>query len=391
MLISLAVNKRASIKLKQGYPWVFLSDCHNIFEAKHLAPGTMVHFTDLQQNFLGVCSVNPISTIFGRILSWEAVNIDTDFFSKKIERALTLRSRFFTTDYYRLVHSEADGLPGLTVDRLGKILVVQITTAGMEQWQEKIIHILKKLFPVQQLLLKNDAPIRLKEQLPLQVETLVGNAEFAWVYENNCQYQVNLYAGQKTGWFYDQRENRAWVAMIAQGKTVLDAFCYVGGFGVAALKHGATAVTFIDSASATMELVASNVKYNQCQGHATYITQKAFPALEQLVAQKATFDLVCLDPPAYIKSKKDQASGLKGYQKLAKLGALLAAPNGIMVFSSCSHHAQLADLIEHVALGIGKAKRKASILKISGAALDHPIHPVLPESQYLKTLMIQLD
>lgn len=386
------LKKSATIKIKQGYPWFFGSECQNLEEVKLYSPGSLVTVLSPKKECLGVAYVNPVTTLIGQMLLANHETISAAFFIKRFNQALELRKQFYERPFYRLIHSEADGLPGLTIDRMHQAFVVQITTKGMEQFENLIIDILKEQFAAEQIYLKNDSPIRIKENLELyskQVwgDNLHGRVE---VLENGCLFEVNLLNGQKTGWFYDQRENRKWVAELAIDKTMLDGFCYLGGFGIPALKMGAKQVTFLDSSFEAIEGVKTNIALNNIDASkVNYIHDKAFEALEKLELEKKEFDIVCLDPPAFIKTKKDIASGLKGYQKLARLGAPLVASGGMMVFSSCSHHAYVQDLLVAINAGIQKANREAVIIKISGAAMDHPIHPMLPESQYLKTIVFK--
>lgn len=393
--LKITLNKKTTRKLDEGYPWIFKSEV----DAKVLAlatPGQIAEFYDVAgERILATGFVNPSSVIFGRVLAFGKQLINQDWIIDRLRACLQLRAHFFTAPYYRLVHAESDGLPGLIIDRFESVFVLQVNTYGMAAFEEKIIEVLLKHFGAKTVILKNDSPVRKKEGLPLVTEVRgepLSAAQALTVQEGGCLFEVDVINGQKSGWFYDQRANRAFVAHIAKNKTVLDAFCYLGGFGTQAMKQGAKSVTFIDSSQEAIEFTKKNYLLNKLDvTHAEFINEKVFQALGafQQPEKMRKFEVVCLDPPAFIKAKLDMGSGLRGYEKLAKMAAPIVEKAGIMVFSSCSHHAHTEDLIKHIYLGIKKAGREARLVRLSGADCDHPIHPMLKESEYLKCLVFK--
>ncbi|MBI3440493.1 MAG: class I SAM-dependent rRNA methyltransferase [Proteobacteria bacterium] len=206
------------------------------------------------------------------------------------------------------------------------------------------------------------------------------------IVENGTSFHVDVVEGQKTGWFFDQRENRAWVAQLAQGGSLLDVFCHTGGFGVTAGRAGAANITFVDSSAPALHMVEKNALLNGIEKKCQVIAGKAFEALENLVSARKKYDVVVLDPPAFIKSRKDTGAGLRGYMKLARLAAPLVQKGGVLFFASCSSHAGVNELSDSVTEGLAKSGRPFQLVKISGAAPDHPVHPLLPETAYLKGL-----
>jgi 23S rRNA (cytosine1962-C5)-methyltransferase len=291
-----------------------------------------------------------------------------------------------------LIHSEADGLPGLIVDRFDKLLVLQVATAGMENLLPIILESLNQVFLNPKIILRNDIPARKLEGLEEYVKILHGELEAQNILvENDLKFYFDPMNGQKTGWFFDQRENRKFVASLVKGKDILDCYCYNGGFGINAAVFGANSVTFIDSSESAIKNVEQNIKLNNLEGNFEYINGKVFDELENLAKVGKKFQTVVLDPPAFIKSKKDFFVGIKGYEKLTKIAAKLVAKNGYLFIASCSHNAGLQDLIKASASGINKAGRNAKIIRIFGAGFDHPLHPFLPESEYLKSIIYQLN
>lgn len=393
--LKVTLNKKTARKVDEGYPWIFKTEVDSKLR-EVASPGQIAEFYDISgERVLATGFVNPASTIFGRVLFFGQQAIKTEWIIERLRACLQLRADFFTSPYYRLVHAEADGLPGLIIDRFSEVFVIQINTYGMANFQEEIVDALLKHFGAKTVILKNDSPVREKEGLPLVTEVRgepLSVHQAVKVEEGKCRFEIEVIKGQKSGWFYDQRANRAFVSHLAKNKTVLDAFCYLGGFGIQAMKQGAKSVVFIDSSEEAINLTKKNYILNELEeSKAEFIHEKVFQTLASFQRSETIrkFELVCLDPPAFIKARLDMGSGLRGYEKLAKMAAPLVENAGIMAFSSCSHHAHAEDLIKHVYLGIKKAGREARLVKISGADVDHPIHPVLRESEYLKCLIFQ--
>ena len=370
-------------RVRSGYPWVYSNEIQMDQNAKALPPGSVVKLQVEGGPVLGTAIFNPHTLIAARRLDKEVVAIDTAWFVARFKAALAVRERFYKEPYYRLVHAEADGLPGLIVDRYGDVLTVQANTAGMDKLLEAIVPALQQVTGAQCVVLNRSGPAVQQEGLTEESRVLAGvlPAEVS-IQENGIVYKVDPVNGQKTGWFYDQRENRAYLAQFAKGQKVFDGYCYAGGFGMLSAHQDAESVTFVDASAAALELAKKSAEAN---GVASKCTFTKGDVMEVLASSPGTFGLMIVDPPAFIKNKKDMAAGLKGYRKLARLAAAATAPGGVLAICTCSHHANLAEWSEEVARGI------ARLLRTSGAGPDHPVHPLLPESAYLKCQVFVLD
>jgi 23S rRNA (cytosine1962-C5)-methyltransferase len=378
-------------RVKGGHPWAFSNEIAMSAAAKALPPGGIVRLEGDDGVAHGAWHFNPHSLIAARRLDRDpAAAIDAAWARERLAAALALRGRLLRAPYYRLVHAEADGLPGLVIDRYGDALTLQANTAGMEALTPAIVEALQALLAPRTVVARNDAAVRGLEALPEETRLLLGTDGRAVVEEAGLRFPVDLLGGQKTGWFHDQRENRARVAALAAGATVLDAFCHTGGFGLAAAAAGASAVTLLDRSEASLALAREAAEAN---GLADRITTRRAEALEDLARMDAAgtrFDIVIADPPAFAKSRKDQPAALRGYAKLARLAAGLVARGGLLFLASCSHHVAPGEFAEAVTWGIARARREARILFSGGAGMDHPVHPQLAESAYLKAMLVQL-
>ena len=337
--------------------------------------------------------INPHTLIAARLLDRDAGrDIGKRFFMRRFERALRLRERLYDRPYYRLVHAEADGLPGLVVDRFGAVLVVQTNAAGMDRLMPVILDALRTLLEPQAIVLRNDSPARTQEGLNLETRVAMGAiAGAVTVEENGAVFQADLLAGQKTGWFFDQRDNRAFVAGLAADARVLDLYCYSGGFAVAAACKGASSVLGIDRSEPALTLAAEAARRNGAADRVVFRRGDVFAEATALAAEGERFDIVIADPPAFARSKRDVPAALRGYRKLARLAAQLTAPGGFLFLASCSHNVGAAEFAEAVRRGLVDAGRGARILRSAGASPDHPVHPALPESAYLNALTLTLD
>jgi 23S rRNA (cytosine1962-C5)-methyltransferase len=382
----ITVSDKCAHRLRSGYPWVMRADLAKK-RPKDPPPGAIVDFTGADGVFAGRGYFNPRAQIAGRVLTRKPDEaIDRAFLEGRVRRTLEFRTE--PSPFYRLIHAESGGFPGLIVDRYGDVLVAQVNTAGMQRLFPVLQEIFIEIFRPKAIVLRNDTPGREKEGLKREVKAAHGAlpAEPFVMSENGAAFYVDVVKGQKTGWFFDQRENRAAVAELAAGKTMIDVFCHTGGFGVAAAVRGATKVTFVDSSAKALADARANAALNGVEGKSLFVEGKAFEVLERLAQDGKTYDVVSLDPPAFIKSRDETGAGLRGYRKLAKLAAPLVAKGGHMFLASCSHHASQKDLLENAAGGIASAGRKAELIRTAGAAADHPVHPMLAETGYLKAL-----
>jgi 23S rRNA (cytosine1962-C5)-methyltransferase len=387
----LHLEKGRSRRLRAGHPWIFSNEVAMTAEAKALQPGSLVTLVDAGDERLGVASFNPHSLIAARLLSrnWRDT-IDAAFLAGRLRAALALRETLFPGGCYRLIHSEADGLPGLVVDRMCDIVSLQTNSAGMQALLPELLVALDEVLAPTAVVLKNDSPVRRLEGLEPEHRVVKGELSGpVEIVENGCRLLADLADGQKTGWFYDQRDNRAFVAGLARGRRVLDLYSYAGGFALQAAQAGATEVTAVDRSEASLALAEQAAALN---GVPLRIARaEAFAEMERLTAAGERFGVVVADPPAFVKTKKDLASGAKGYRKMARLAAALVEPGGFLFVASCSHHMPAAQFAEEIAHGLSLAHRSGRILRSAGAAADHPVHPWLPESAYLKSLTLQLD
>ena len=384
------VNARQGRRARAGAPWLFSNEIEMTAAAKVLPPGAPVNVVGDDGRAFGTGFFNPHSLIAVRLVdSSPDVALDAAFFAAKLKRALALREQLFAAPYYRLVNAEGDNLPGLVIDRFADTAVVQITAAGMEAVREEVVSALESVLAPENIVLRADAPGRAQEGLESYVAAVKGAAGRVAVEENGVRYFADLKAGQKTGWYYDQRDNRAFMARIAKGKSVLDAFTFSGGFALAAARAGAREVGGLDSSAAALALAEEAAAANRLA--AKFVKCDVFEELERLAGAGERFDLVIADPPPFVKAKKDLETGAKAYRKLARLAASVTAPGGIVFLASCSHNMGADRFAAESATGIARAGRGARLIRQSGAGPDHPIHPMLPESAYLKACVYALD
>ncbi|KAF0224977.1 MAG: hypothetical protein FD176_786 [Rhodospirillaceae bacterium] len=378
-------------RFRSGHPWVFSNEIEMSAELKALPAGTLVTLMDAGDEKLGVASFNPHSLIAARVLSrrWSDV-IDAGFIATRLKAAQALRDQLYPTPHYRLIHSEADTLPGLIMDRYGDVFALQINTAGMEALTPVLLEALTEVFNPRAVVLKNDSPVRTLEGLALEHKIALGSLDGpVELEENGARFVADLTDGQKTGWFYDQRDNRAFIARLAKGRRMLDVYTYAGGFAIQGALAGATEVVAVDRSEHSLALAAKAAELNNVPLHT--VRAEAFAEMARLEAAKERFGVVVVDPPAFVKSRKDVQSGAKGYRKMTRLAAPLVEPGGFLLCASCSHHMPVDQFAEEIAHGLGQAGRSGRILRSAGAGADHPLHPHLPESAYLKALILQLD
>ncbi|HEX4193415.1 MAG TPA: class I SAM-dependent rRNA methyltransferase [Stellaceae bacterium] len=381
-------DKRAA----SGHPWVYSNEIQMDAAAKALPPGSLVALSTANGKSLGTATFNPHTLIAARFLSRDAaVHVDRGFFATRLERALALRHRLYPEPYYRLIHAEADGLPGIILDRFGDVLSAQINTAGMMLLEEDFLAACREVLNPRAIVLRNDTAARSLEGLA--GEDRVGFGELAppvELIENGARFAIDPLGGQKTGWFYDQRENRRLASRFAGGR-VLDLYCFGGGFGTLAALAGADQVLAVDRSDTALKLAARSAELNGVAARCRFAKAEAFEELERLHGQGERFDLVIADPPAFARSKKDLGPALRGYRKLARLSASLVAKGGTLFIASCSHHVETEAFADSVRRGLQDAQRDGRIIATTGAAPDHPVHPFLPESAYLKAQLVALD
>jgi 23S rRNA (cytosine1962-C5)-methyltransferase len=387
------LKPRESGRILRGHPWIYSNEIEMDAAAKAIEPGAVVAVLDAIGKPLGTATFNRNSLIAARLLAGGSETaVDTDYFAARIEAALALRARFYAAPYYRLVHSEADGVPGLIVDRFADAVVVQANTAGIDRLTETVIAALDRTIAPAAIVLRNDSPIRSLEGLGIAVTVARGRADApVAVDEEGVAFAADLAGGQKTGWFFDQRPGRTLIAEISRDARVLDLFSHTGGFAIRALAAGAAAVVAIESSEPALALARAAAARNGVAARATFVKGDVFAEIGRRAAQAERYDIVIADPPAFVKSRKGLAAGLKGYRKLARMTAALVAPGGFLFLASCSHLVDPPAFASEVRMGLAAAKRTGRIVAQGGAGPDHPIHPHLPESAYLKWQLVRVD
>lgn len=362
---------------------------------KALPPGSVVDLVRTDGKPLGTWYFNPHNLIALRRLSEAAaVQVDADFLVERIEAARALRDRLFGRPFYRLIHAEADGLPGLAIDRFDDVVVCQSNTAGTDLMKPALLEALDRVLAPRIVVWRDDSSVRAIEGLKIaEAGTLAKGALGGPIAleENGARFLADPVGGQKSGWFFDQRDNRAFVARLARGARVLDVYCHTGGFAVQAALAGAAEVLGIDRSKPALALAAQAAELNGVAQRCRFHAGEAFAEMERRAVAGERYDVVIADPPAFARSKRDLAIGLKGYRKMTAEAAALVAPGGFLAVCSCSHNVEPAAFAEEVARGIARAGRAGRVLRSAGAAPDHPVHPLLPESAYLKVMVLQLD
>lgn len=378
-------------RLAAGHLWIFSNEIDT--EATPLsafAPGDPVRVESDRGRFLGYAYVNPHSLIAARIVGRDADHpLDKSLLVHRLQVALSLRRRLFEQPCYRLAYGESDGLPGVVVDRYGDVLVGQIATAGMERLKGELTAALERVVHPSGMLWRNDSGARDLEGLPKYVERALGEVpDTVEVVENGARFRVPVLAGQKTGWFFDQAANRRQFLEYVAGGRVLDVFSYLGAWGIQAARHGAADVTCVDSSPAALELLQHNADANEVR--LKLLKGDAFDVLESLHEARERFDVVVLDPPAFIKRRKDIPKGQAAYRRLNQLGMQLLSHDGLMVSSSCSYHLAEADLLAGIQKAARHVGRFVQVLAFGGQAPDHPVHPAIPETRYLKAFFCRV-
>jgi 23S rRNA (cytosine1962-C5)-methyltransferase len=376
-------------RLRAGSPWVFSNEIAMKPEYRQMAPGGLVRIEGDEGIRFGTFMFNPHSLIAARLLDRDpAAAIDVDWLRTRLREAIALRERVCDTPFHRLVHAEADRLPGLVIDRYDDVAVLQANTAGMDRLTPLIVEALTGMLPLRAVVARDDSTIRRQEGLGEDVALLFGDDARADVVEGGVRFSIDPLSGQKTGWFFDQRPNRDRVAALAEGARVLDVFSHVGAFGLRCALAGAREVTLVDSSAAALAHAERAAALNGVAERLHVRREDAFEAMTALAGER--FDIVVCDPPAFAKSRKDADAGLRAYGRMARLAAPLVAPGGFLFVASCSYHAALEPWTAQIAFGLHRARREGRILLTAGAGPDHPVHPHLPETAYLKAQLIQV-
>lgn len=389
----LTLKPQADRRLKLGHLWIYSNEVDTERSPlKSFSMGQQVLVAASNGKPLGVALMNPNALICGRVVNRDVNHpLNKSLLVHRIKQALALRELAFDQPYYRLVYGDSDLLPGLVVDRFGDYLVVQIASAGMEQAKGEIVDALVQVLKPTGVLLSNEHSARVLENLPEYTEVAYGEVpESVELMENGTRFMAPVRGGQKTGWFYDHRVNRAQLQQYAPGKRVLDVFSYIGGWGIQAAVAGASEVFCVDASASATDAVLANATLNGVEERVAAIQGKAIDVLKQLIVDQERFDIVVLDPPAFIKKRKDQKAGEAAYRHINELGMRLLGRDGLLVSASCSMHLAKDTLLEIVRSSGRHLDRHVQIIGQGGQGPDHPVHPAIPETDYLKAVFARV-
>ena len=388
-MIDLFLRKGADHRLRGGHLWVYSNEVDSQRSSLgDFAAGDLVSVRNTNGKLLGSAYMEPNSLICARLYApGEQRAMNADLFASRLETALALRQAAFDKPFYRLVYGDSDTLPGLIVDRCGDFLIVQLNNAGLERYREPLLEVLITTLKPRGILLRADSRSRREQGLPTDSEVVYGDVpRQVPLEENGVQFLAPVFDGQKTGWFYDHRMSRARLAAWVNNKSVLDVYSYIGGWGIQAAAFGASEVCCLDSSAQALEGVETNARLNQMQERVITLRGSAAETMEDLHSRGRRFDVVILDPPAFIQRKKDLKKGIAAYRRINELGLQLLQSGGLLVSASCSMHLARADLIGAMQQAAVRSGCQLRIVEQGAQGPDHPIHPAIPETEYLKAV-----
>ncbi|MBK6434719.1 MAG: class I SAM-dependent rRNA methyltransferase [Rhodanobacteraceae bacterium] len=386
-LPGLFLKRGEDARLRQGHLWVFSNEVDvKRSPLAEFQPGEQVAIVDASERVLGLGYINPNALICARMVERGARHpLDKSLIVHRLNVALALREQLYDTPHYRLVFGESDGLPGLVIDRFGDVLVGQIGTLGMERMKEWVVEAVAKVFKPRAFIWKNAGSVRKLEALPEYDECAIGEwPEFLDVIEGGVHFRIDPKDSQKTGWFYDQRDNRDRLPRLVQGKRVLDVFSYGGGWGVRAAVAGASEVVCVDASATALAVVNRAAHDNAVADKVKTLQGDAFDLLKELRQNRERFDVVIVDPPAFIKRKKDFAEGRLAYRRINEMAMQLLSRDGLLIACSCSHHLPRSVLLDAINQGARHLDRSVQVLASLQQSACHPVHPAIPETEYLK-------
>lgn len=392
-LPELRLKKNEDRRLRAGHTWIYSNEVDTKqTPLKEFSAGQWCHVTNNRGRILGTAYINPNTLICARLVSrFEKQTLTLKVLIKRIQQALTIREKVFSVPCYRLIFGESDALPGLVVDRFHDILVMQVTTAGMDAIQDDLIEALSEVIKPKTILLRNDSSSRELEGLELYSKTISGDLpELIELEENGTRFVTSLERGQKTGWFYDHRLSRQRTQQYVKDKHVLDVFSYVGAWGVEALQAGAKAVTCVDSSKFALNLAQQSAVLNGQENKFTALEGDAFETLKSLNEDGEKFDVVILDPPAFVKRRKDLKEGSLAYRRINRLAMNLIKNEGILVSASCSYHLGREQLLNEIRQASYLANVECQVLEQGHQGPDHPVHPAIKETDYLKSYICHI-
>ena len=389
-MVKIFLGRGEDKRIRAGHPWVFSNEIRETRGEK--IPGTSAEVYDAEGRFVGTGYYNPSSLISVRILSRHQVNIDdVGFFRERIEKALAYRHSMYPgLESFRVVYSESDSLPGLIVDKYEDYLAVQFLTQGMDSRRGLIIQALLESFTPRGIVARNDAAARIMEGLDTSVEILHGETPgIIEVEEHGLRFKVDIQKGQKTGHFLDQKDNHLLLKDICRNKDVLDCFCYTGSWGLHAAFYGAASVTCVDVSERALALASENAEINGLQAPMRFEAEDAFDRLRGLKSEGKSFDLIVLDPPAFVKSRRTLKEAEKGYLTINRRAMEILREGGSLITCSCSYHMG-REMFRDVLVKAAKlAGREMRVLESRLQAHDHPVMLSVPETEYLKCFLLQ--
>ena len=384
---ALYLKRGEDARLRAGHLWVFSNEVDVARSPlADFQPGEPCVVVAANGKPIGVGYANPRSLICARLVARGTEHpLDTSLLTHRLQVALALRERVYAEPFYRLLYGESDGVPGLTLDRFDDVIVAQATTAGIERLKPQVEAAVQKVVKPRALIWKNDAGIRALEGLMDYADVGFGDPPGALrVVEGGVEFVVDAIGGQKTGWFYDQRANRDALAPYVRGARVLDMFAYLGAWGLRAAAMGAKDVTCVDASASAVKLIGENAARNGLADRVRAERADAFDFLKDLRERREHFDVVILDPPAFVKRKKDLKEGALAYRRINELAMQVLSRDGILVTCSCSYHMPRAALLDAVQKGARHLDRNVQVLQQLQQSPDHPVHPAIPETDYLK-------
>ena len=381
------LRKTRETRVRGGHPWIYASEIETT--EGECAPGDVIDVHSCKGTFLGRALYNPRSQITLRMLTTLDEPVDEEFFFRRLQTAWEYRKRLCDPMSCRLVFSESDFLPGLVVDKFGDVLVMQTLSLGMDMRKQMLSRLLNELVAPRGIYERNDVPVRRHEGLEMETGTLLGEVpQRVEMLENGIRFLVDVKRGQKTGFFLDQKNNRAAIAPLCPGARVLDCFCHNGSFSLHAARYGAASVLGVDISGDALDVARENARLNGLQ--ADFEEHNCFDHLRQLTQQGEKFDLVILDPPAFTKSRQAVQAALRGYKEINLRGLHLVRPGGFLVSCSCSQHVSAQAFADMFNQAARDAKKRVRLVEYRTQAIDHPILPAAPETQYLKCMILQV-
>lgn len=383
MYAQVHLKKNEERRIKAGHLWIFSNEI--LDSAGDPENGNLVEIFDSKNNFAGTGFYNRNSLIAVRILSDEKIEDLKELFRIRLNNAFNLRKSFYPQrNSFRMVFSESDFMPGLIIDKYNNTYVLQVYSYGMEKNIGIIAEILRETFAAENIFTKNEEYLRKLEGLPAENTVFLGAMQNEIINDGAVNFEINFETGQKTGFYFDQSDNRFFIEKFAEGKRVLDAFCNSGGFGLHAARAGASSVTFVDSSSTEVENARKNFSLNELSAGSEFIVSDVFDYFEKCIELKMQFDVVMIDPPAFAKNRKSVHAAKKGYEKLNRLALQTVSENGFLITSSCSYHVSEAEFLQIINQAASRTGKKIRQVYLNGASLDHPRLTAMPETGYLK-------